>query len=100
MCTASAAATIHTHGYLTVRDGTKLRYDVLRPDGGGRHPVLVNYEGYAAGSDATDNGVSIYSDRLLKRGYAIVGVSVRGTGCSQGVFDPFAETMGRDGADG
>ncbi|HKO28163.1 MAG TPA: CocE/NonD family hydrolase [Solirubrobacteraceae bacterium] len=99
MCAASAAATVESHGYLTVRDGTKLRYDVLRPDGGGRHPVLVNYEGYAAGSDATDNGVSVYSARLLKRGYAILGVSVRGTGCSEGVFDPFAPTMGRDGAD-
>lgn len=99
VCAANAAATVHTHGYLTARDGTKLRYDVLRPDGGGRHPVLVNYEGYVAGSDATDNGVSIYSDRLLRRGYALVGVSVRGTGCSEGVFDPFARTMGRDGAD-
>jgi uncharacterized protein len=95
----SASATVHTHGYLAARDGTKLRYDLLRPDGGGRHPVLLNYEGYAAGSDATDNGVATYSDRLLQRGYAILGVSVRGTGCSEGVFDPFAETMGRDGAD-
>ena len=99
LCTAAASATVHTHGYFATRDGTKLRYDVLRPDGPGRHPVLVNYEGYAAGSDATDNGVAVYSDRLLKRGYALVGVSVRGTGCSEGVFDPFAETMGRDGAD-
>ena len=99
VCAAGAAATVHTHGYLTTRDGTKLRYDVLRPDGNARHPVLINYEGYAAGSDATDNGVSVYSDRLLKRGYALVGVSVRGTGCSEGVFDPFALTMGRDGAD-
>ena len=61
--------------------------------------MALNYEGYAAGSDATDNGMSTYSDRLLKRGYALLGVSVRGTGCSQGVFDPFAPTMGQDGAD-
>jgi putative CocE/NonD family hydrolase len=94
-----AAATVNTHGYLSARDGTKLRYDVMRPDGPGPFPVLVNYEGYAAGSNASDNGVSIYKDRLLQRGYAIVGVSVRGTGCSEGVFDPFAPTMGRDGAD-
>ena len=72
----NAAATVHTHGYLSTRDGTKLRYDVMSPDGPGPFPVLVNYEGYAAGSDASDNGVSIYKDRLLQRGYAIVGVSV------------------------
>jgi len=99
LCAGSASATVHTHGYLTARDGIKLRYDLLRPDGKAHHPVLINYEGYAAGSDATDNGVSIYSDRVLKRGYALLGVSVRGTGCSEGVFDPFAKTMGRDGAD-
>src|SRR5207249_11041920 len=38
-------------------------------------------------------------DRLLQRGYAVMGVSVRGTGCSGGVFDPFAPTMGQDGYD-
>jgi uncharacterized protein len=95
----AAQATTHQHGYLTVRDGTQLRYDVIRPDGPGPFPTLLNYEGYAAGSDASDNAVSVYTDRLLKRGYAIIGVSVRGTGCSQGVFDPFDHTMGTDGYD-
>src|SRR5204863_8438826 len=37
--------------------------------------------------------------RILQRGYALVGVSVRGTGCSQGKFDPFDSTMGTDGVD-
>jgi uncharacterized protein len=97
--TPSAQATVHQHGYLTVRDGTQLRYDVIRPDGPGPFPTLLNYEGYAAGSDASDNGVSVFTDRLLKRGYALIGVSVRGTGCSQGQFDPFAHTMGTDGYD-
>ena len=96
---AAAHATVQEHGYLAARDGTRLRYDVIRPDGSGPFPVLVNYEGYAAGSDAGDNGVSTYRDRLLARGYAIVGVSVRGTGCSAGQFDPFAPTMGQDGYD-
>jgi uncharacterized protein len=96
---AAASATVEQHGYLTVRDGTRLRYDVIRPDGPGPFPALLNYEGYAAGSDASDNGVGTYTDRLLKRGYAVVGVSVRGTGCSQGVFDPFDHTMGTDGYD-
>ena len=96
---ASAQASVEQRGYLTARDGTQLRYDVIRPDGPGPFPALLNYEGYAAGSDATDNGVSAFSDRILQRGYALVGVSVRGTGCSQGVFDPFAQTMGTDGYD-
>ena len=95
----SAQASVEQIGYLTARDGTQLRYDVIRPDGPGPFPALLNYEGYAAGSDATDNGVSAFSDRILQRGYALVGVSVRGTGCSQGVFDPFAATMGTDGYD-
>jgi len=95
----AARATVDQHGYLTARDGTRLRYDVKRPNGPGPFPALLNYEGYAAGSDASDNGVSTYTDRLLARGYAVVGVSVRGTGCSQGQFDPFAPTMGRDGYD-
>jgi putative CocE/NonD family hydrolase len=97
----AATLTVDKWGYLTTRDGTMLRYDLLRPAAlvHKRLPVLINYEGYAAGTDATDNGVSTYSDRLMKRGYALLGVSVRGTGCSQGQFDPFDHTMGQDGYD-
>ena len=97
----AATPTVDTWGYLPTRDGTLLRYDLLRPATlvGQRLPVLINYEGYAAGTDATDNGVSTYSDRLMSRGYALLGVSVRGTGCSQGQFDPFDHTMGEDGYD-
>jgi putative CocE/NonD family hydrolase len=96
---SAQAATVSEHGYFAARDGTRLRYSVIRPDDKAKHPVLVNYEGYAAGSDPADNGVSTFEQRILDRGYALVGVSVRGTGCSQGVFDPFAPTMGQDGAD-
>src|SRR4051794_21286103 len=96
---STAQATVTEHGYLTARDGTKLRYSVVRPDGPGPFPVLLNYEGYAAGTDSSDNGVATYSDRLLQRGYAVLGVSIRGTGCSQGAFDPFDHTMGQDGYD-
>jgi hypothetical protein len=97
----AAVPTVDTWGYLPARDGTLLRYDLLRPAAlaGKQLPVLLNYEGYAAGTDATDNGVSTYSDRLMQRGYALLGVSVRGTGCSQGQFDPFDKTMGGDGYD-
>jgi putative CocE/NonD family hydrolase len=100
--TATAhAATVEQWGYLPTRDGTLLRYDLVRPDGppGARFPTLINYEGYAAGTDAADNGVSTYMSRLLAHGFAVLGVSVRGTGCSQGQFDPFDHTMGEDGHD-
>jgi putative CocE/NonD family hydrolase len=98
---SAAASTVETWGYLTARDGTQLRYDLVRPvaPAGARFPVLLNYEGYAAGTNAGDNGVSTYIDRLISRGYAVLGVSVRGTGCSQGQFDPFDHTMGEDGYD-
>jgi putative CocE/NonD family hydrolase len=98
---AVAAPMVETWGYLTARGGTQLRYDVKRPvaPAGKRFPVLLNYEGYAAGTDAADNGVSTYLARLISRGYAVLGVSVRGTGCSQGQFDPFDHTMGEDGHD-
>ncbi len=94
-----AQANVEQTGYITTRDGTQLRYDVVRPDGPGPFPTLLNYEGYAAGSNASDNGVSTFTDRILQRGYALIGVSVRGTGCSTGAFDPFAPTMGTDGYD-
>ena len=96
---APAYATVEQTGYLTARDGTQLRYDIVRPDGPGPFPALLNYEGYAAGSDASDGGVSAFTDRILQRGYALVGISVRGTGCSSGHFDPFDATMGTDGYD-
>lgn len=94
-----AQASVSERGFITARDGTKLRYSVVRPDGPGPFPVLINYQGYGAGSTPGDNGVSTYLDRLLARGYAVMGVSVRGTGCSEGMFDPFAPSMGQDGYD-
>jgi putative CocE/NonD family hydrolase len=95
----ASAATTESWGYLTVRDGTRLRFDLLRPDDSRRHPVVINYEGYGAGTDANDNGGQTFSAQLLARGYAVLGVSVRGTGCSAGVFDPFEKRLGLDGYD-
>ncbi len=95
------AAAVQEHGYLTVRDGTRLRYHVMYPaaPAGGRFPVLLNHEGYAAGTNARDNGLHLYADEILRRGYALLGVSVRGTGCSQGAFDPFEPVQARDAYD-
>jgi predicted acyl esterase len=100
LCLAAPAAAVEKGGgYFKSRDGVDLRYSFEHPDGKGPFPVLVNYEGYAGGTDPEDNGVASYGPELLERGYAIMGVSVRGTGCSAGEFDPFDLTMGRDGYD-
>ena len=80
-------------GYLTVRDGVELAFEVIRPAGEGKHPTLFTYDGYAAGA-SPDGG---YAARYVPRGYALVGMSLRGTGCSAGVFDFFQPSEGPDG---
>jgi uncharacterized protein len=93
-------------GYLTTRDGTRLRYSVLLPKGRGPFPTIVNYSGYdpgAIGGSAyirDDTAMSVNLDRtLVERGYAVFGVNARGTGCSEGVFDFLGPDYGRDGHD-
>jgi putative CocE/NonD family hydrolase len=84
---------VRESGYLTVRDGVELAFEVVRPAGDGPFPTLFTYDGYAAGSDP-DAG---YAARYVPRGYALVGLNLRGTGCSGGVFDFFQPAEGRDG---
>jgi hypothetical protein len=88
---ANANASVVEHGYLPLRDGTKLSYTVTLPSSTGRFPVVLLYGPYAEGvtSDPTWNS----------SGYAMLGVNFRGTGCSQGVFNMTrADIWGRDGA--
>ena len=84
-------------GYLTTADGTELRYTVYLPASTGRFPTLLQMDGYAAGSNPYENGQNAFGPRMLAKGYAILGVNVRGTGCSGGTFDPFSP---RDALDG
>lgn len=93
-------------GYVSVRDGTQLRYSVLLPKGKGPFPVIINYSGYDPGAiggfSYSHNNTAMSTDvddSLLKGGYAVVGVNARGTGCSEGVFDFLGPSYGRDGAD-
>jgi predicted acyl esterase len=89
---SSASATVVEHGYLPLKDGTKLSYTLTRPSLNGRFPVVVLYGPYAEGvtSDPTWN----------TSGYAMLGVNFRGTGCSQGVFNMTrADIWGHDGGD-
>jgi len=79
-----------------VRDGTLLAFDLKLPgDGSGRYPLLFTYDGYDAGSNADASFAAEY----LPKGYALLGVNVRGTGCSGGTFDFFEPVQGRDGYD-
>jgi len=93
-------------GYLPARDGTELKYSVLLPEGDGPFPVVVNYSGYDPGSiggSAYQTGNTTMSpeiDReLISEGYAVMGVNMAGTGCSDGTFDLFAERWSTDGYD-
>lgn len=94
----TADTAVRQTGYLAVADGTRLKWTVLLPQETGRFPVLMQYEGYLAGSfPHRVNGP--FADRMLQAGYAILGVSLRGTACSGGVWDPFQPVYGEDGAD-
>lgn len=91
-------------GYITAADGTELRYSVLLPKGEGTFPVLVRYSGYDSGSIggsaylADNETFSVAMDKdLVERGYAVMGVQARGTGCSQGTFDFLGPQYGTDG---
>jgi predicted acyl esterase len=93
-----AHASVEHHGYLTMADGTQLRYSVTLPAATGRYPVALNYDGYCAGTGPlTCNDVQMSED-LLSHGYAVLGVSHRGTGCSEGSFELLSPEEAKDGA--
>ncbi|MDT4935329.1 MAG: uncharacterized protein QOK11_3221, partial [Pseudonocardiales bacterium] len=89
---ANASATVVTHGYLPLKDGTQLSYTLTLPRAAGHYPVVMQYDPYAAGatSDPTWND----------DGYAMLGVNFRGTGCSTGTFNMVrGDIWGKDGAE-
>lgn len=79
-------------GYLPLSDGTLLNYTVTRPEDEGQYPVLITYDGYDSG---------VYSDPTWNEaGYIVLGVNMRGTGCSQGSFPVLrADIWGADGGE-
>lgn len=95
---AAAAATVQKQGYIPMADGTQLEYTVDLPGGTDRFPVAMAYAGYCEGSAPLTCNDATNAPALLAAGYAVLGVSIRGTGCSTGTFDPFTAQEWRDGA--
>jgi len=92
------AAVVIKQGYIPLADGTKLAYSVALPSATGRFPVALAYAGYCEGANPYCNDAT-NAHALVDAGYAVLGVSIRGTGCSTGTFDVFTEQEWRDGAD-
>ncbi len=87
-------------GYIRTRDGTLLSAMVRFPDpylwGDGPWPTVIAYSGYdPSNPDDPDPGARLAT--LL--GYASVGVNMRGSGCSGGVFDIFSPAQQADAYD-
>ena len=106
---------------ITVDDGLVLRADVFRPDGPGRHPVLLTYGPYAKGlafqegyadqwrhmvaehpdvargsGSRYQNWETVDPEKWVPDGYACVRVDSRGAGRSPGFLDPFSPREARD----
>ena len=99
--------------YLTTRDGTKLALTVWPPtriagvtnaDGlppipiySPPYPTLIEYSGYGyADPSGPVNGIAALANAM---GFAVVDVSMRGTGCSGGAYDFFEPLQNLDGYD-
>lgn len=94
-------------GYLETADGTLLDYRVdlpAEPLPNGKYDVVVVYSGYRAGlrpaepweDDGAGGGLI---PMLVDEGYAVMGVNMRGSGCSGGAFDVMEPLVGLDGYD-
>ena len=92
---ATAPGPATSWGYIAMDDGIQLRYTLLRPSAAGRFPVAINYNPYVGGSDPVAQ--SLQTPRLVAAGYAVLGVNVRGAGCSTGTFHAFDRREALDG---
>ena len=92
---APQSAAIHERDVaIPMRDGVRLRADILRPSEG-RFPTLVYRTPY--GRRAALEEYTTFA-RAVERGYAVVVQDVRGRYSSDGEFRPY-ENEGRDGYD-
>lgn len=87
--------------YLRMRDGILLSAMIWFPDqvlcGPGPWPTVVEYSGYDPSNPDSPQPGSELANRLLC--FVAVGVNMRGTGCSGGVFDVFHPNQHADGYD-
>ncbi len=91
--------TVVETGYITVADGTRLRYHMERAEAAPAGPVVMQYDGYDAGTGTYFSNIPDAKAQLIRLGYTMLGVSVRGTGCSSGEFDLFDPQRAIDGAE-
>ena len=87
---------------IPMRDGGRLRADVLRPDGDGRFPAIINLGPYQKDKvwippenleekpNPLMNWETINPQWWVPQGYASVRVDARGTGKSPGQGDPWS----------
>jgi uncharacterized protein len=87
---------------IPLRDGARLRADILRPDDGGRFPAIMNLGPYQKDKvwippdnleekpNPLMNWETVNPQWWVPRGYAAVRVDARGTGKSPGQGDPWS----------
>ncbi len=94
--------------YIETRDGTLLSANVVLPGPieDGPYPTVVEYSGYDPSNPngslgALVGGGPAQPSSLIASlfGYAVVGVNVRGSGCSGGAYDFFEDMQVLDGYD-
>ncbi|AXQ28577.1 CocE/NonD family hydrolase [Solimonas sp. K1W22B-7] len=81
-------------GYAPGSEGQRLAYVAYRPAAKGRYPTVLWFDVYGGGALPPRTIVESW----VRAGYAVVGASVRGTGCSEGRFEPF--NLPHDARDG
>jgi len=106
------------YGYMEMRDGTLLSYFLSLPGlpEDGPYPTLVNLSGYSPSRPGKSVGgpaeafcglypilcnAPNFPSGLITglMGYAVIGVNLRGTGCSGGAYDYFEPLQLLDGYD-
>jgi putative CocE/NonD family hydrolase len=99
---AEASVVRDAHFYIPISDGTSLSATLFRPGAPGRFPTILVYGAFGQGESAEPGGRGAANlgpqipDGLVERGYNVLGVSIRGTGCSSGVNDPLSHREARD----
>jgi predicted acyl esterase len=95
-------STDRTDGYVVTRDCTKLSYRVQFPgpyDPNTRYHVVITYSGYSPGLRPATPWDEDAFTRYTAAGYAVIGVNMRGSGCSGGSFNVMEPIVALDGYD-